>query len=64
MDIGYSFKKAVDGVDDWFVQELKKQGYRWSGSGRSVYKVITSYVYKDKIAGKAVLRIFRTASFL
>ena len=22
-----SFKKAVDGVDDWFVQELKKQGY-------------------------------------
>jgi tripartite ATP-independent transporter DctP family solute receptor len=26
MDID-SFKKAVDGVDDWFVQELKKQGY-------------------------------------
>ena len=26
MDIE-SFKKAVDGVDDWFVQELKKQGY-------------------------------------
>ena len=26
MDID-SFKKAVDGVDDWFVQELKKKGY-------------------------------------
>ena len=26
MDID-SFKEAVDGVDDWFVQELKKQGY-------------------------------------
>nr|WP_302232627.1 TRAP transporter large permease subunit [uncultured Blautia sp.] len=26
MDID-SFKKAADGVDDWFVQELKKQGY-------------------------------------
>ena len=26
MDID-SFKKAVDGVDDWFVQELKNQGY-------------------------------------
>ncbi len=26
MDID-SFKKAVDGVDDWFVQELKDQGY-------------------------------------
>ena len=26
MDID-SFKKVVDGVDDWFVQELKKQGY-------------------------------------
>jgi len=22
-----SFKKAVDGVDDWFVNELKSQGY-------------------------------------
>ena len=26
MDID-SFKKAVDGVDDWFVNELKSQGY-------------------------------------
>ncbi len=26
MDID-SFKKAVEGVDEWFVQELKKQGY-------------------------------------
>ncbi len=26
MDID-SFKKAVDGVDDWFVNELKRQGY-------------------------------------
>ena len=26
MDID-SFKEAVDGVDDWFVQELESQGY-------------------------------------
>ncbi len=26
MDID-SFKKAVDGVDEWFVKELKDQGY-------------------------------------
>ena len=26
MDID-SFKEAVDGVDEWFVQELKDQGY-------------------------------------
>lgn len=26
MDID-SFKEAVDGVDEWFVQELKAQGY-------------------------------------
>ncbi len=26
MDID-SFKEAVDGIDDWFVNELKSQGY-------------------------------------
>ena len=26
MDID-SFKKAVDGVDEWFVKELEKEGY-------------------------------------
>ena len=26
MDID-SFKKAVDGIDDWFVKELKSAGY-------------------------------------
>ena len=33
MDID-SFKEAVDGVDEWFVNELKSQGYEdGSGSG-------------------------------
>ena len=26
MDIE-SFKEAVDGVDEWFIEELKSQGY-------------------------------------
>ncbi len=36
MDID-SFKEAVDGVDDWFVNELKSQGYEdgQEESGRS-----------------------------
>ena len=39
MDID-SFKKAVDGVDDWFVNELKSQGYE---DGQDLVDLFTIY---------------------